>query len=218
MNRKYKARIVYCINLNFKKFFIVFFLLLFITLTIITYTLVENELRPAVTTLALSEINTLCTKLINDAVTEIAVKNADYSALYTISKNEKGEILSLSSNPRELNNIKTQITAMLIDTVNEWVEHEVYVPIGQLTNTSFLVGKGFKIPIDLLITGSPKIDFDNKFETAGINQTKHKISIIAYVEFDIVLPYETVRTSMETETLLYETIIVGNIPDVYVSR
>lgn len=218
MNRKYKARIIYSINLNFKKFFVVFFLLLFITLTIVTYTIVEKELTPAITTLALSEINTLCTKLINDAVIEIAVKDADYSALCTISKNEKGEILSVSSNPRELNNIKTKITSMLIDTVNQWTTHEVYIPIGQLTNTSFLLGKGFKIPIDLLITGSPKIDFDNRFETAGINQTKHKISIITYVEFDIVLPYETVRTSMETETLLYETVIVGNIPEVYVAR
>lgn len=184
----------------------------------VTYKIVEDTLRPVVTTLALSEINTLCTKLINDAVTEIAVKNADYSNLCYINKNDQGEILSVSSNPRELNNLKTQITEMLINTVNSWVEHEVYVPIGHLTNTNFLTGKGLKIPIDLLITGSPKIDFDNKFETAGINQTKHKISIIAYVEFDIILPYETVRTSMETETLLYETVIVGNIPNVYVSR
>ena len=218
MSRKYKARIIYSINLNFKKFFIVFFVILFVMLSLITYKVMEDTLRPVVTTLALSEINTLCTQLINDAVTEIAVKNADYSNLCTFNKNEKGEILSVSSNPRELNNLKTQITSMLIETVNARIAHEVYVPLGQLTNASFLIGKGVKIPIDLLITGSPKIDFDNKFETAGINQTKHKISVMVYVEFDIVLPFDTVKTSMETETLLYETVIVGNIPEVYVTR
>ena len=38
------------------------------------------------------------------------------------------------------------------------------------------------------------------------------------VEIDVILPFENAKTSMTTETMLCETVIVGKIPEVYISR
>ena len=215
--RKHKSHIIYSMNLNSRRFFMIFFSILFLISSSVTYRFVEKTFQPIVKTLALSETNTLAFKLINDTVSEIG-KNLNYSNLCTINKNESGEIISIISNTSEINKTKNQIAEMLIDKSNGLLTEEMGVPIGNLTKTHLLSGRGPLIPIKVLITGSPKIDFVNDFKSAGINQTKHTISLVTTVEIDVILPFENAKTSMTTETMLHETIIVGKIPEVYISR
>ena len=40
-------------------------------------------------------------------------------------------------------------------------------------------------------------------------QTKHKISLVTSVEIQIVLPYETLTTSVSSESLICDTIIIN---------
>ena len=215
--RKHKSHIIYSMNLNSRRFFMIFFSILFITSSSVAYKIVEKTFQPIVRTLALSETNTLAFKLINDTVEEIG-KSVNYSNLYTINKNESGEIISIISNTSEINKIKIQMSEMLIDKSNALLTEEVGVPIGNLTQTHLLSGRGPLIPIKVLITGSPKIELKNDFKSTGINQTKQTISLMTTVEIDVILPFENAKTSMTTETMLCETVIVGKIPEVYISR
>lgn len=215
--RKHKSHIIYSMNLNSRRFFMIFFSILFITSSSVAYKIVEKTFQPIVRTLALSETNTLAFKLINDTVEEIG-KSVNYSNLYTINKNESGEIISIISNTSEINKIKIQMSEMLIDKSNALLTEEVGVPIGNLTKTHLLSGRGPLIPIKVLITGSPKIELKNDFKSTGINQTKQTISLMTTVEIDVILPFENAKTSMTTETMLCETVIVGKIPEVYISR
>ena len=215
--RKHKSHIIYSMNLNSRRFFMIFFSILFITSSSVAYKIVEKTFQQIVRTLALSETNTLAFKLINDTVEEIG-KSVNYSNLYTINKNESGEIISIISNTSEINKIKIQMSEMLIDKSNALLTEEVGVPIGNLTKTHLLSGRGPLIPIKVLITGSPKIELKNDFKSTGINQTKQTISLMTTVEIDVILPFENAKTSMTTETMLCETVIVGKIPEVYISR
>ena len=78
--RKHKSHIIYSMNLNSRRFFMIFFSILFITSSSVAYKIVEKTFQPIVRTLALSETNTLAFKLINDTVEEIG-KSVNYSNL-----------------------------------------------------------------------------------------------------------------------------------------
>ena len=55
------------------------------------------------------------------------------------------------------------------------------------------------------------------FESAGINQTRHEISLEASVMMRIVIPAGADSVSVSTYVPIAESIIVGSVPDSYVS-
>lgn len=215
---KHKSRIIYSLNLSGHKILLPALLIVTFLLTWAVYAYTEKNIRPAVTSLAISRANTVAAEIINNAVSKIRADEAEYSKMCEITKNQNGEILSITTNTQKINAVKLKISSALIKLIENTYSEEIKIPIGSVTKSHFVYAKGPKIPIKILITGSPKTQIENKFESAGINQTKHKISVITTVEIEVVLPYESVKTAVSSETMLSETLIVGKIPDVYVSK
>ena len=60
--------------------------------------------------------------------------------------------------------------------------------------------------------------FEDEFISAGINQTKHKISIIIILNIEIILTNKSSVTSVKSEVPVSETLIIGDIPNVYISK
>jgi hypothetical protein len=55
------------------------------------------------------------------------------------------------------------------------------------------------------------------FETAGINQTRHEISLEASTQMRIVIPTGAETVSITTIVPVAEAIIVGEVPDSYIN-
>ena len=87
------------------------------------------------------------------------------------------------------------------------------IPLGTLTDFPFFVGEGPEITIKYSQQGSATVERKSQFESAGINQTIHRL--YARVETNIysVSPIETEITSFSFDYLLSETIIVGDVPE-----
>ena len=64
---------------------------------------------------------------------------------------------------------------------------------------------------------SSRVEFNNSIVTAGINQTKHQINLEVIVDIDILVPWGTESTQVVTEVLIADTIVVGRVPDTYLS-
>ena len=52
-----------------------------------------------------------------------------------------------------------------------------------------------------------------EFREAGINQTLYKISFNVLTEVAIVFPFKYIEIPLECQTIIAETIIVGDVPD-----
>ena len=52
---------------------------------------------------------------------------------------------------------------------------------------------------------------------AGINQTRHRILLVMRVDMSLFMPWRVVSTSVETEILISETVIVGDVPKSYLN-
>lgn len=216
--KKHKSHLLYSMNLNSRKVFFSLFIITFTSVSFATYKVIEKSLAPVVKSIAVSNADTYSTRVINDTVSKTAGKNLNYASLCKIDKDQNGNILSIEMNSDKINTIKQQTVDRLIKYVDSKISDDIYIPIGNLTGNYFFYGKGPKIPVRILLTGTPKVDFKSEFSSAGINQTKHTIYIITDVNYDVILPNEVVKSSVSTNTILTETVIVGKIPNVYLSK
>jgi sporulation protein YunB len=55
--------------------------------------------------------------------------------------------------------------------------------------------------------------YESIFESAGINQTRHKIYVQVYVKLKVIIPTKNDEIEVKGEIPIAETIIVGKIPN-----
>ena len=209
---------MYSIKSRSKKIIIIIMLMIFNISFLFTFRLIEKNFKPSVSALAEAYAGTYTSSVINKAIKETTILNTEYSELCYINKNEDGEIISVTSDTNTINKIKLNLSEKIIEKLKPSGSQEIGIPIGNLTKTYILSGRGPEIPIKVITTSSPNITIESSFESAGVNQTKHKISLFTTVEIQIILPYETLTKTVSYESLISETIIVGKVPDVYVSK
>lgn len=215
---KHKTHMIYSFKLKIKRFTIITLLLIFNISLFFSYRIMEKNFKPTVSALAVSYVTTYTTDFINNSVKQIQKHNFDYSDICVISKNDNGEIISISTNANIVNSIKLKLSEKIVQSSTNPKYQEHKIPVGNLSNSYILSGRGPEIPIRILTSSSPKISVESSFESTGINQTKHKISIVTNVDVKIILPYETITKNIISESLLCETIIVGKVPDVYIAK
>ncbi|MGI6228216.1 MAG: sporulation protein YunB, partial [Christensenellales bacterium] len=88
---------------------------------------------------------------------------------------------------------------------------------GTFTGFSFLMGFGPDIEIKFTPIGSANCDFISEFASAGINQTLHKIYITVKAEIYSVSSIYDIQTTVISEVLICENLLIGEIPDTYLS-
>jgi len=91
----------------------------------------------------------------------------------------------------------------------------VSIPIGNATGINFLSGKGPKIPLEIIPVGSVSASCGSEFTSAGINQTRHRLTMIVTASVTILLPRDSVTSVVTTEVNIAETVLVGSVPDTY---
>ena len=134
----------------------------------------------------------------------------------TFEKNDAGEVTAISSNMARIN----ALSAKILDRVVGATENHsiiVEIPIGNLTGVSLLMGRGPKVPVEIIVLTSSRVEFNNSIVTAGINQTKHQINLEVIVDIDILIPWDTESTQVQTEVLIADTIVVGQVPKTYLN-
>ena len=167
------------------------------------------------TQIAVSDASDAVTARVNRAIGEL-MEERDYSGDYfvVLEKNDRGEVTAISSNMARIN----ALSAELLDRVVGVTENHaltVEIPAGNLSGVSLLMGKGPKVPVEIIVLTSSRVEFANSLVTAGINQTKHQINLEIIVDIDILIPWGTESTQVVTEVLIADTIVVGQVPETY---
>ncbi|MEG2213734.1 MAG: sporulation protein YunB, partial [Clostridiales bacterium] len=93
----------------------------------------------------------------------------------------------------------------------------VAIPLGAISGSKLLAAVGPNIHVGFTIAATPRIELRDQFSSAGINQTKHSLSLLIQADLLIAVPFEPQKITVATTVLLAEGIIVGNTPDSYVN-
>lgn len=179
------------------------------------YTL--NSVSPTIVAFSEAKIKSLTTAAVNSAIFEVMLEPISYGDLVSIEKNADGEITLIAANSMIINKLARDMAQSTETYIEKMGEQVVKIPIGTLSGSPLLAGKGFKVTIRVLPLGSVKCQFVSEFETAGINQTRHKIYLDVVATISIVLPTSQSIVKTNTPVLVSESIIVGKVPDTYLS-
>ena len=175
-----------------------------------------SPLRPILTGLATSRVANTVTRIVTAAVNEtIYAGGVDYDSLIVLEKDADGRITAVKSNMAEFNRLQSDVLAKILERMADVDTRELSIPVGTLTGSPLLAGRGPAITVRMQSVGSPGARFENEFTDAGINQTRHRILLVVDVSVSILLPGFSTGTRVSSEFTVAETVIVGSVPESY---
>lgn len=174
------------------------------------------HLRPVLTSMASARVSNSVNRIVAAAVEE-AIQRGDinYEAFVTFEKDATGRVTALRSNVAEVNRMQSAISEEILHRLSEVSTSELRIPIGTLTGSALLSGRGPYITVRMQAVGSASAVFRNEFSAAGINQTRHQILLEVDVYMSILLPGIRTSTTVANEIAVAETVIVGSVPESY---
>ena len=185
-----------------------------IILLIICIVKTDKALRPA----AAAQAEFFARKTAEEAVAESAAeylteKNFVYSDFAAVLYDENGRPSSVEAIPANINRVQSELTLLIRQKFGSMSDSCHRIPIGSLTGSYMLAGKGPDIKIRICPAEKITVRLKSSFDSAGINQTAHRISAVVTAEVRSSLPIYSFETEVEFEFLLAETIIIGEVPD-----
>lgn len=183
---------------------------------IISVWLVDNSLRPIITKYSTNQSTNHVTKLINQAVYEEITENEiSYGNLVNLTYGESGEVTALQTDMLELNRLQASVTSRIIDHMMDYNMQTISIPLGTLLGSPIFSGRGPIIEIRLIPSNFIKTKITNDFDSAGINQTRHRVMLEIELVVSAILPGYSTFTNISTNVMLAETVVVGIVPDAY---
>lgn len=196
-----------------KKFFKRIVLPTFI-ISIILVAILDHQLRPLIKSVSASKASIISTNVINNVVeSELSSSNTKYEDIVDIVRDTNGKVISINTNIKTANLLKANIAKKVQDEIANLSTQKIFIPVGTFTGVDLLSGRGPSVPLQITLSGNVVIQIKSDFSSAGINQTNHKIFLDVSTNVYALIPGYPVTTAVQTNILIAETVIVGDIPD-----
>lgn len=157
----------------------------------------------------------ISTRAVNSAISDVVMNSIVYDDLINIVTDELGNITMIQANTFEINNLSKDLAQTTELKIDEYGKKGVGIAVGSFTGIPLFVGLGPEIKLRVTPIGSVYSSFSSEFESAGINQTVHRIYLNINTNVGVVMPLFTKKFTTSQHILIAESIIVGNVPEVY---
>lgn len=204
--------------MRMRRFFRKVFFALFIVfvLTVALYGLLRGKFDEIIRELAETQVRNSTSDLTNDAIAkQIAAGNISYDRIVYFEKDLNGQITALKTNISEVNRLKTDILNIINDEILALDSSDIAIPLGSIFFPELFSGKGPQIPVHILSIRNADANFTSHFSAAGINQTLHQVMMEVGIDVSVLILGKTTSFSMQSEVVVAETVIVGDVPQTY---
>ena len=179
-----------------------------------TVKIVLDAISPIFNALCEDKAKSIATIISNNEATNV-MKEHTYDELFTIEKDNDGNITMIKSNVIPINEIISDVAVKIQNSINERGKENIKITIGSFTGSKLLSGRGPGIPIKISSIGNVETDLRSEFSAQGINQTLHRVYLQVDCEVSVLTPYNTISEKVSNQVLLIENVIVGKIPNTY---
>ena len=176
----------------------------------------RKNVRPVIFTYCDALISSLGMESVNSSAADV-VSLYEYSDFIDLEKGSDGKILFLGTNTSTVNGFVRSLALRCENALNAIGRQTVAIPIGAFTGSPLMSNSGPEIKVDITFFSSVVCDFVTSFANVGINQTKHSVYAKIEVLFNTVLPIAEHEIRLSSNILIAENVIIGEIPNVYVS-
>lgn len=193
-------------------------IIIIVTISIFFYMLwfVEMHLKPTLLTIAETRATLIATQSISHVINEKISKQIDPQNLVLTKVDNQGKVVLIQPNTMEFNKLAADTTVKVQEVLEKLSEEKINIPIGQVLGSQFLASMGPQLTVTIIPIGTVQVKVIDKFEQAGINQTKHMVYLVATTEVKIVVPLVSKSVSVDTQVPVAEYVVVGEVPSTYV--
>lgn len=186
-----------------------------LVLTILTVAYIELFVKIQLTDVIVREMTTLSEQAVNTAVKEFLAENRDIGErLVDLSTDSAGAVRAVTTDPSYINYVKTSVTERAqyhIDRLSH--EKGIAVHLGSFSGMVFLSNAGPPVYFEVDSSQTVSCEFESSFESGGLNQTVHHITMAVYVDLLVYNPFKISKTVSSTSTYeIAQTVIVGSVP------
>ncbi|SHE33581.1 sporulation protein YunB [Desulforamulus putei] len=197
-----------------RKFFVLLFLLGFTAM----FVFIDRCLQPTLFAIARVKAIHVATEIMNKTVMDhLAKQNIEYKDIVQVHKDSQGKIVLVQADTMKINRISNEITLNIQEQFRNLDNESIGIPVGQLLGIRLLAALGPELNVRMIPLGVLRVDIIDKFEGAGINQTRHLIWLDLNSEFQIAIPLYKEVFKVHTKVPLAQDIIVGDVPPALVT-
>ena len=176
--------------------------------------LVLDAVLPIFNTLCENRAKSIATMISNEQATIVMTEHS-YDELFTIEKDNNGNIVMIKANVVPINEIISDVANKIQEQIDQKGREDVEIALGSFTGFKLLAGRGPGIKIRISSIGNVETDLRSEFTSQGINQTLHRVYLQVKCRVSILTPFNDIEQEITNQVLLAENVIVGNIPSTY---
>jgi sporulation protein YunB len=194
---------------------LVFILIITILFTSFIVFLVESTLRPVLYEISKIKASSLVTEVINKAVYYKSTQ-LSYDDLMRTKTDRQGNIILMQPDLQKINQMSSQISLEIQNNLKKIENEVVKLPIVKIFGIQVLAKYSPKLDARIVPYASIQTDILDYFQSAGINQTRHKIDLEVVTKVKVIVPFLSNDIRIKNTVPLAEAVIVGRVPEVYV--
>lgn len=222
INKKYKIALI--------------IILLIITISFV-FTYINKKITPLLMVYAEKKSRSVATSIINQAISDDALKNLDKDKLFIETKDKNGNIISTDFNSVTVNkliNVISNYVELYIEELETGNTNRlskkikdkyklknskngvVYeIPSGVITNNVLLSNLGPKVPVRLNLNGDVITNIKTDVINYGINNALIKVSVTVKVYMQVIIPFKTKEIVVESDIPIVMRLVKGEVPNYY---
>lgn len=176
----------------------------------------EQNLSQTMLDMAFAEAYSMAVETLNRAVKLVTENGVAYEELMTAQLDADGRVTMLRADTMRMNELAAETALKAEDELNNTENQFVNIPLGAALGIKSLSGFGPRMSMQILPIGAVHASFDTEFESAGINQTRHRIFLTLRATVSLIIPTGSQLVEVESTMPIAESIIVGLVPDSFV--
>ncbi len=140
-----------------------------------------------------------------------------FGEFFDVVKNNDDDIVMITADAIKINTLSKKLAEECLKYYTNVCDSGVDVPIGAFSGIAIFSGLGKKVNINLLGITSVKCQFESKFESVGINQTRQSLLLKIIPDCRVIAGFKKASLECEIEFICYENYIIGKVPQTYVN-
>lgn len=190
--------------------------ILIVLMAIAAVIAMEQNLSQTMLDMAFAQAYSMAVETLNRAVKEVTQTDVSYDDLIEIRLDAQGRVSTLRANAMRMNRLAAQTALLAEKELNSFENQFVEIPLGAALGIRSLSGFGPRMAMQILPVGAVHTSYDTALETAGINQTRHKIFLTLRATVNLIIPTGSQVVEVVTTIPIAESIIVGEVPESFV--
>ena len=191
--------------------------MLLVLLAVSLLAVMGSALRGMIADYAVSAARDQVIVEVNEIVKDVmADERFGGDSLVDLEHDAGGNVASVSANVAAINTLSAEVLSRAVAATEQGTA-AVEIPLANLLGSALLMNRGPAITVHVAVLTSSKASFRSEITSAGINQTRHQLFLELDIQLSCMLPWREMDTSVQTEILVSEKVIVGQVPNSYMN-